>query len=32
MRTLIALWHAFWQSFEVARARNKLMHVQKARR
>lgn len=28
MRTIVALWHAFWQSFEIARGRNELMRVQ----
>jgi hypothetical protein len=27
MRTFVALWHAFWQSFEVTRAYNELMRV-----
>lgn len=27
MRTIVALWHAFWQSFEIQRAQDALMRV-----
>lgn len=32
MRTIVALWHAFWQSFEIERYENQLLRALKARR
>lgn len=31
MRSIIALWHAFWQSFEVQRAQDVFMRTLRAR-